>query len=285
MKFLLFIILCILTIQVSYSFNGCDGDCQEEASFSDYKVEDCALTTDLQSNFEEKHCRHGAISFEQPMANGSSIEFNGRTYNTEGKCGQTAFSNLLKMTCGYSVTPKQVDETYMNIYTEEIEWYEYLLGIYLLSAKRKLTDLFPGSLPSTIENGLNKFFDQHPDCGSKRWQTKDAQNAREYIDNIENGLLAGGVSLSTKIKRRDDEIIYRSPVAVLIKYPNTDSLHWITITDLQRDHENGCVVTFSSYGDEFKTSCDQLSQWSFNIQKNYSSVLSSLTYVTVQLDN
>jgi len=285
MKSLFVFILFLLSIRVSYSWSGCPDGCEKETPLYEFKVEDCSLPNDLKMNFQEKYCSSGSISYEQPRSSGSNFRFNGQNYNSEGKCGQTAFSNLLRMSCGYSLTPEEVDLTYMNVFNEEIHWYEYPLGMLGFITKRKMTDLFPGSLPSSIEYGLNKFFDEHEDCGQRRWAAKDAHNSSEFIKNIEEGLSAGGVNLSTKITRSNGDVVKNSPVAVLIKAPNSDSLHWITVTDLERSYDHNCVVTFSSYGDEYKTSCRQLSEWSYNIQKSYSFVASDLTYVTVQLKN
>ena len=96
---------------------------------------------------------------------------------------------------------------------------------------------------------------------------------REFIENIESGLRSKG-----------NQHVDKSPVAVLIKTPNSDSLHWITVTDLENNTQNECVVTFSSEGRQYKTSCHQLQTWSYNISRDYGRVASKITYLTIQLE-
>ena len=69
-------------------------------------------------------CPDGSTSFQQPDSQGIG--------GWEGKCGQTAASNILKMHCGENISPKSV-------------------GHYF-------DDSTPGVYPDTAAKGLNRLF-------------------------------------------------------------------------------------------------------------------------------
>ena len=75
----------------------------------------------------------------------------------------------------------------------------------------------------------------------------------------------------------------RSPVAVLIKFLLKTLPPLITVVDYENTPENGCVLTYNAEGIQYKTSCLQMQNWSYNITRNYGAVVSGLTYVIVQM--
>ena len=102
-----------------------------------------------------RRCDDGTVSFLQPESEG--------WYGNEGKCGQTAASNVLFMYCGLAGHPK---------------WY----------SDRFLNDITPGVRPGTLENGLNTIFTEEPACPGGTWRIRIGSNYNDFLYEIERGL-------------------------------------------------------------------------------------------------
>lgn len=257
--------------------------CNCETDYSDFKTDNCDQKIESEGT-SHWQCQDGSYSFSQPSSNGDGIEWRGQTYNTEGKCGQTTFANIVKNICGIYADPATVEYSYMHALHRPPQGYEWFLGPLMFLLKRDAVDKFPGTLPGSLVDALNSFFSDYPNlCGHGKWEKFRASSGDNFIKNIAHGLQLRGKEKPFKITRLNGQVVERSPVAVLIKFPNKDSLHWITVVDYEVAPENGCVLTYNAEGVQYKTSCLQMQEWSYNITRNYGAVASGLTYVTVQL--
>ena len=258
-------LLLFLFTQITYSGEPCN--CETE--YSEFKTDNCdkKIESDGTAFYQ---CQDGSFSFLQPKSNGDGIKWRGQTYNTEGKCGQTAFANIVQNICGIYVDPATVEKSYMHPLHQPPQGYEWILGPMMFLLKRDAVDKFPGTLPSSLEEALNSFFSDYRSlCGRGEWKKKRALNGDDFIKNISHGLQLTGKQEPLKITRANGKVVERSPVAVLIKFPNKDSLHWITVVDYENTPENGCVLTYNAEGIQYKTSCLQMQNWSYNITRNY----------------
>lgn len=76
----------------------------DSEKMSDYRVDSCSLKYNHISNEDElrknnlRRCHDGTVSFVQPDSEG--------WFGAEGKCGQTAASNILFMFCKRLLIPK-----------------------------------------------------------------------------------------------------------------------------------------------------------------------------------
>lgn len=171
-------------------------------------------------------CKDGSVSFEQPRSGG--------LFGWEGKCGETAISNVLMMTCGRSASPDGTIDV-------------------------RADDYSPGNRPETVTNALNSMADEKG-CKGKRWTYYNTADSRaDFIESIDDGLNAP----SSFFRKRDRYTkIRRAPVPTLIYKPSDRILHWVTVVDiigfkkgveisLQRD----CKVIYNDWDDQHTTSC------------------------------
>ena len=178
-------------------------------------------------------CNDGSTSFDQPDSTG----WNG----WNGFCGETATSNLIKMSCGENWHPDGM--------------------IHSMAA-----DYTPGTRPSTLVSVINKLA-QDSNCGGKKWTYYDtADNAKDYIDSIVTGLRSGTVFTRT---RENGTKVKRAPVMTLVKMSGSKTLHWITIVDitgynpdLPLSSNPKCVAYANQWGKQYKIPCSDLATMS-----------------------
>jgi len=228
----------------------------DKGSFNTYYHDGCNKVASNIQNEQElreiglRRCEDGTVSYVQPDAEG----FQGY----EGKCGQTAAANLMYSYCKIIVKP----ETYANSY---------------------LSDYSPGVRPDTMRYGMNNMFkSNYPNCPSaysKKWHYYSYDTSKEYINAIERGLSAP-VGNSHKIKRTraDGTKIFRTPVALLIRSPGGQILHWITAVDVVRIN-NKCEILVNHWDDQYKVPCHIISKWSRGVGNSYGDILDSYTII------
>jgi hypothetical protein len=216
-----------------------------------YKSDECVLRD--QNVLNEKglqalglrRCRDGSVSFIQPNSTG----WNG----WEGKCGQTAASNVLFHYCRVAKDPK----TYMDEY---------------------LSDITPGVRPRTLEKGLNKVFKKFKYCEEVSFEKYYAGSEDDFIGKIKQRLKRLRSHPMMLTLTRNGQQRYREPVIVLIQNPGTKYLHWVTIVD-QIDDNRQCNFIINHWDDQYKVPCSDLADWSYQVGRTYPVILRSYSLV------
>jgi hypothetical protein len=98
-------------------------------------------------------CSDNTLSFSQPFSTGR------RGY--EGKCGQTAGSNVLFQYCSQKIDPKDLNEI--------------------------MKDITPGVRPKTLTRALNELFEQNVNCPKGSWSTYLFKNRDDYFTALAEG--------------------------------------------------------------------------------------------------
>jgi hypothetical protein len=173
-------------------------------------------------------CKDGSISFEQPKSAGF--------FGWEGKCGETAISNVLKMTCGMAWNPAGTID-------------------------RLTSDFGPGNQAPTVVYGLNRMAESIPACSGIRWTYYNTADSRqEFIESIHDGLDAP----SRFYRQRDAQTkIRRAPVPALIYKASQKILHWVTVVDVIGYEKNKplsqqteCKVIYNDWDVQHTSSCN-----------------------------
>jgi len=220
---------------------------------SDYRVDGCNVRYDHVTNEDElrknnlRRCNDGTVSFVQPSSEG--------WWGAEGKCGQTAVSNIIYMFCKRAAHPK----TYVDHY---------------------LGDITPGVRPGTLTDGLNDIFNKLEGCPSTDWDTEVENNETNYINQIARSLKTNkSLPNLVKRKRKDGTEIYRRPVSLLIRVPSSKKgLHWVTAVDLVRS-KNSCNIFINHWDDQYKVPCNLMAKWSRGVGASFGLILDSYTIV------
>jgi hypothetical protein len=223
----------------------------------DYLTDDCNYVDPNVTNEEElrtrnlRRCLDGTVSFVQPNSEGR--------WGQEGKCGQTASSNLLYMHCRLAAHPKRYADHY-------------------------LSDITPGVRPGTLEGGLEDMFGENAShCPRGEWTILDARSSREYYKDIENSLTARYNHENVLMRtRKDGNKVARSPVAALIRLPGSRDLHWVTIVDLIDRNRSSCKVVINHWDDQFEVPCFTFAKWSYGVSDSYGTLLSG--YIIIAFD-
>ncbi len=244
-----------------YSYQGCRNNKNSKLvayfkskasndSLSNYKVETC--NNGLEHEYPLFHygiriCSDGTTSFDQPDNQG--------LFDNEGKCGQTAASNVFHMYCKMIASPNYCG-THLN-------------------------DAMPGVKPSTLDQGLDKLFNEDPNmCPTGFWDETNYKYQSDFILGIEfklNSVPRNGNMVTRQLsngKKRK-----KSPVMLLIKSPDSKKgLHWVTAVDIERSGSS-CHMILNTWGDQYRVPCKKVAQWSKNVGKSYGLVLSKYTVI------
>lgn len=170
-------------------------------------------------------CDDNTYSFEQPDSRGPG--------GYEGKCGQTAVSNLIAMNCDVEIAPGNCD-TVTKDYT-------------------------PGSRPSTVIGLLNHYRStKRSNCrGKGRWKIFHSQKEL-FIGDIYRALTHQKILERERIHFPPREDKYVSPVAILVEM---GAPHWIVIVDMLDYGTKDCKVIFNTWGDQYWARCETLTKW------------------------
>ncbi len=223
-------------------------DTLNPGSARDYITDNCLEVKDTVSNELDlrnnslRRCKDGTVSFIQPSSQG--------VFNNEGRCGQTAASNLLYSYCHLAAHP----ESYSN----------YFLG-----------DVTPGVRPKTMLDGINKIFENNRShCPTGKWISVKSKNSDAFLDSIESGLTPkSSFKNLTRRTREGGEEILRSPVLALVRNPGGRIPHWLTIVDLLDRNNSSCTVVVNQWDDQFKIPCSVFVRWSYGIWDTYAPFL------------
>ena len=223
-------------------------------SWSSYYSDACVVSYNHITNEQElrdlnlRRCDDGTVSFLQPESEG--------WYGNEGKCGQTAASNVLFMYCGLAGHPK---------------WY----------SDRFLNDITPGVRPGTLENGLNTIFTEEPACPGGTWRIRIGSNYNDFLYEIERGLTPkfNHKGLITRT-RSSGEKVKRSPVIALLRSPGSRGLHWVAITDILNRENNNCQLIVNHWDDQYTVPCNKFGAWSWGVYDSYAVLFSAYTILT-----
>lgn len=224
---------------------------KEISQWNQYKSDECYLTDQNVLNENSLHafglrrCRDGSVSFIQP----NSAGWNG----WEGKCGQTAASNVLFHYCRVAKDPK----TYIDEY---------------------LSDITPGVRPRTLEKGLNKIFKNFKYCEDVSFEKYYAHSEDDFIGKIKQHLRRLRSHPMMLTLTRNGEQRYREPVIVLVQNPGTKYLHWVTVVD-QVDDNRQCNFIINHWDDQYMVPCRDLAAWSYQVGRTYPVILHSYSLV------
>jgi len=220
----------------------------DKDSFSNYYTDGCnEKRTDISNedklrSFGLRRCKDSTVSFVQPDSTGYK--------GWEGKCGQTAASNILYSYCKIGASP----ESYTNSY---------------------LSDYTPGVRPGTLVSGLDDMFDVNTDCPTEAsWHGFSYRTEADYIDSIRRGLNSY-ISSQYKQERKVSFMLTKevTPVAVLIRVPGGKELHWITIVDIE-ESKKSCKLVVNHWDGQYKVDCSKIAKWSRGVEDSYGLVLS-----------
>lgn len=217
-------------------------------SFSNYLTDRCTVydkTILNEADLRERglrRCSDNTISYVQPPSKGSS--------GYEGRCGQTAASNIMYSYCKLVVSP----ENYSNAY---------------------LRDLTPGVRPGTLIRGLDQMFSENKfECpDSREWNTYSYRVENDFIGGIERGLVTD-IKSKYKLKRKTSKAssVERTPVALLIRVPGGTDLHWITIVDLMKSSTK-CEMVVNHWNKQYTVPCSKIAKWSRGVEDSYGIIL------------
>jgi hypothetical protein len=173
-------------------------------------------------------CEDGSISYDQPSG----------TSNYEGLCGPTAAANVFHAYCQRNfIEVKDVAEKYFY-------------------------DITPGVRPDSMERGLNKLFENNPECIDGEWKYYYVDNRWAFLDSLFYELRRGHGHLTRNLE--DGGKAKRSPVLVLLR-TNRKNLHWVTVVDIV-GHQPGtkdkwaymkpqCQVIYNESGNQASEDC------------------------------
>lgn len=220
------------------------------ASLSEYLSDSCekTMTQTRKSIFDPSRvykttypvCADGSASFVQPESSG--------WWGYEGKCGEVALSNTLKMTCGKAWSPSGAIDS-------------------------ETVDYTPGTATTTMVGALNEF-SSYSGCSGKRWTYYDtADSAEEFISSVRDGLFAP--SNFTRI-REDKTKVHRAPVPILIYFKDEQFLHWVTVVDIlgyEKDvkisKQKNCRVVLNQWDDQYTVPCKVIAQMAYDVSSAY----------------
>lgn len=169
-------------------------------------------------------CPDKTISHSQPASTG----YNG----WEGKCGQTAISNVASMLCNRHMGPKSID----------------FYG----------TDVTPGHSPMTMRKTLTKIFNEKPKnnaCPKVTWKTRSRVTKEGFLKAVKGDLFGS----TKKVRRYRSETTYVevTPTPVLL---NSGGLnyHWVTVVDIVKNKKDafGCDVIVNTWGNQKVLTCE-----------------------------
>ncbi|HAZ11332.1 MAG: hypothetical protein A2X86_20360 [Bdellovibrionales bacterium GWA2_49_15] len=225
-------------------------------SWSSYYADACEVSYNHIRNEQElrnlnmRRCDDGTVSFLQPDSEG--------WFGNEGKCGQTAASNVLYMYCGLAGHPN---------------WY----------SNRFLSDVTPGVRPGTLENGLNTIFNEESACPGGTWRIQVGSSYNDFLSKIEAGLTPkfNHKGLITR-SRGSGEKVKRSPVVALLRSPGSRGLHWVTITDILNRGTNSCQLVLNHWDDQYIVPCHKFGAWSWGVYDSYAVLFDAYTILTFE---
>ena len=219
-------------------------------SLSNYKVETCS--DNIENEYPSFHygiriCSDGTTSFDQPNSQG--------IFDSEGKCGQTAASNVFHMYCKMIASP-----SYCNAH---------------------LDDSTPGVKPSTMDTGLDKLFNEDLSrCPTGFWDETNYKYQSDFILGIEyklNSIPSNGNMVTRKLPNGQKR--KKAPVMILIKSPGSKTgLHWVTVVDIERSR-NSCHMILNTWGKQYKVPCSKVAEWSRDVEESFGIVLSKYTVI------
>lgn len=222
-------------------------------SWAPYETDPCVLVDNNVTNEYElrnkglRRCDDGSVSFVQPDSEG----YNG----WEGKCGQTAASNVLFHLCQTALSPE-----------DDID------GV--------LSDLTPGVLPKTLRRGLTKIISKNQSyCPRGKWESHYTRNNTDFIKQVEKDLTPNYSTNTINVLSRNGQTRYTNPVITLIVDPGSKYLHWVTIVDIEKE-KNSCHFYINHWSSQYRVPCDTFATWAGKVGKIYPIVLKSYTTVS-----
>lgn len=199
------------------------------------------------SNHYERHqrqddglrrCKDGTVSYVQPASRGIQ--------GWEGRCGQTAASNITYGLCNISLNP----DTYINNY---------------------FRDISPGVYPSSMSGGLTELFEVYDSfCPqNKKWKWLYAKTQSAYIDSLRIALKGIGEHSQYQSRKVGSKTVKRIPVALLLRDPGSRYLHWVTLVDIE-GYGKSCKMVVNHWNKQYKVPCETMSKWSKGVSDSYS---------------
>jgi hypothetical protein len=172
-------------------------------------------------------CKDSSLSFDQPISTGPM--------GWNGFCGQTAAANVIAATCNHLANP------YEDIfpYTQ---------------------DLGPGTHPTTLKNGLNRFIRQlGSTCPQQSWQTYYHSDQKAFIQSLKD-VIHHSNALSQRT-RSDQVTVAITPAIVLVS--SLQSVHWLTVVDVVEGVRD-CKVVINQWSRQYTMSCTALAKIAAN---------------------
>lgn len=219
----------------------------DKDSFSNYFTDACEeersdiTNEDKLRSFGLRRCKDSTVSFVQPSSTGYK--------GWEGKCGQTAASNILYSYCKIGASPSSYTDNYLSDYT-------------------------PGVRPGTLVSGLDDMFALNTDCPREAsWHGFSYDYESDYIDAIRRGLkanISNQYKQVRKVSYSKTKVV--TPVAVLIRVPGGKELHWITIVDIE-ENKKSCKFIVNHWDGQYKVDCSKIAKWSRGVADSYGLVL------------
>lgn len=221
-------VILVLSLLVASASSAYEVDDLDKYNQYAYYDDPCS---DPSNNGKYYKCRDGSVSYLQPD--------HGNNY--EGLCGQTAAANLIHLFCKLEQDVDQI--------------------------AKKMSDVGPGLMPMTLNNGLNSVFNEYnriakqkgrapycPTAGS--WSRYFYDNDAEFLLSVAQGLVSAKVFQRT---RSNGSKVWRSPVAVVVNTGGSVmTAHWATVVDIENFSDPAkCAVFANSYGTQFKISCKE----------------------------
>ena len=222
----------------------------ENDSLSNYYVTKCSSAIEAEypsHHYGIRKCPDGTTSFDQPDSEGM--------FNQEGKCGQTAASNVYNMYCKMIASPDYCDG--------------------------HLDDATPGVSPSTMDEGIDKLFNENSErCPRGYWDETKYNYESDFILGIEhkvNSIPSDGKMVERTLPNGSTR--KKAPVVVLIKSPGSKKgLHWITVVDIERKNNN-CHMIVNTWGGQYKVPCQKIARWSRQVEESFGLFLSKYTVI------
>jgi hypothetical protein len=244
------------------SWNDIEKGTPDKDSFSNYITDYCLEIKSNVRNEESlralgmRRCKDQTVSFVQPDSVGP--------WEMEGKCGQTASTNMLYMYCRLIASPADYADGYFS-------------------------DITPGVRPKTLITGLNKMFAKnanHCPTNKGRWKQFNYKNETDYLNAIQSKL-ANKLEHNSLITRllSNGKSVKRTPVALLIRSPGGQDLHWITVVDMYHKKFNGknqCLIVANHWDDQYEVPCTEIARWSRGVRDSYGHLLSQYSVISFE---
>lgn len=209
----------------------------DDDSWTNYLYDECGPGRDASAS-ALRICQDRTMSFVQPKSSGIG--------GWEGKCGQTAASNLIYSYCAKVMDPGgPIDDIFK--------------------------DVTPGIRPDTLRKGMDEIFWRNGRaCGNEgSWKWYYNKNAEAFIVAIKKLVETprrSGPALERVLE--NGSVIERAPLAILIRNPGSHTLHWITLVDVAGSGD-ACKAIVNHWDNQYKVPCSTLAKWAKGVNRSY----------------